>query len=343
MEKKFLVGILLLALATMSCQRKPESMGSDTGVTIVADSTLYSTIQPAIEAALQQEIYTPQPEYLLKVSYLPPEELNKVVVRPNIVLAGILGAEDKISKQIHTMLPASAIEQVERGESFVFRKEDPWAKKQLLLVLVANDDISLMEQIATNSDYLFGVIRDRIISQTKTEMYSQYEQKSISDELLEKYGWALRIQHDYNLWKDEADDQFVMLRRTSPERWLFVYWEDVSNPDSVNAEWAISRRNKIGLLHYERDQIAEQYLSIKETDFAGRRATQLQGLWENDVKVAGGPFKAFAFYDEDTQRGYLVDVSAFAPGQEKESLVRQLEIMARTFYTAADEQRANGS
>ena len=94
-------------------------------------------------------------------------------------------------------------------------------------------------------------------------------------------------------------------------------------------------------MHYERDQIAEHYLFIDETEFAGRRAIELRGLWENEVKVAGGPFKAFAFYDEDTGRAYLVDIAAFAPGQEKEVFIRQLEIMARTFQTAADIQRGS--
>lgn len=341
MKKRMLAGFCLLGLLALGCDRKPETMGSDTGVTVVADSTLYATIQPALEAALHKEIYTPQPEYLLKVNYLPPRELDKVVVRPNVIMAGMLGAEDQISRQVRTMLPATSIEQVERGESFVFRKEDPWAKKQLLLVLVANDEVSLMEQIATNSDYLFDVIRKHITNQTKHEMYSQHEQTEVSQSFLDKYQWTLRVQHDYSVWKEEPDDRFVMLRRTAPERWLFVYWEDVDEPDSVTADWAIDKRNHIGLLHYERDQIADRYLDISETEFAGRPAIELRGLWENEVKVAGGPFKTFAFYDEDMRRAYLVDISAFAPGKEKEPLMRQLEIMARTFQTAADIRRGS--
>jgi hypothetical protein len=341
MKLKLLFLISLFGISAMGCERIPEAVGNDTGITVVADSTIYAAIRPALEAALQKEIYTPQPEYLLKMSYLRPEELNKVVVRPNIIMAGLLNAEDRTSKQVRGMLPAGAMNQVEQQESFVFRKENPWARKQLLLVLVSTDTSVLKEQIIENSDYLFEVLRNHVIDLTKAEMYSQFEQKSIGNDFLEKYQWRLRVQHDYVVWQEDEKDHFVMLRRTSPERWLFVYWEDSVEPDNINADWLISKRNEIGRRYYENDKIADKYLSIGETEFAGRRAVELCGLWENEQKVAGGPFKAFAFYDEDTQRAYLVDISAFAPGQEKEEFMRQLEIMARTFRTAADVKRGS--
>lgn len=341
MKLKLMLLIGIIGMSTIGCERIPEAVGNDTGITVVADSAIYAAIRPALEAALQKEIYTPQPEYLLEMSYLRPEELNKVVVRPNIIMAGLLNAEDRTSKQVRGMLPAGTINQVEQQESFVFRKENPWAKKQLLLVLVSTDTSVLKEQIMENSDYLFDVLRNHVIHLTKEEMYSQFEQKRIGNEFLAKYQWRLRVQHDYSVWQEDEKDHFVMLRRTSPERWLFVYWENFAEPDSIHADWVVSKRNEIGRRYYESDKIADKYLSIGETEFAGRRAVVLRGLWENDEKVAGGPFKAFAFYDEDTKRAYIVDISAFAPGQEKEGFMRQLEIMARTFQTAADVKRGS--
>ena len=277
MKTKLLYLLGMLGLFAIGCKRIPEAIGSDTGVTVVADSTIYAAIGPALESALQKEIYTPQPEYLLEINYLPPEELNKVVVRRNIILAGLSGAEDKISKQVRSMLPAGAIDQVEQQKSFVFRKENPWAKKQLLLVLVSTDTTALRDQITANPDYLFDVLRNHIIEQTKQEMYSQYEQHDISDDLLEKYQWRVRVQHDYLLWKEESDENFVMLRRISPERWLFVYWQESASPDSINSDWALAKRNESGRRFYEFDQISEKYLNIRETEFAGRRAVELRG------------------------------------------------------------------
>ncbi|MFQ5632578.1 MAG: DUF4837 family protein [bacterium] len=295
MKIRILCFLGIIGLLASGCQRIPEAIGSDTGVTVVCDSTIYAAIGPALESALQKEIYTPQPEYLLEIHYLPPEELNKVVVRRNIILAGLLGAEDKISKQVRGMLPAGAIDQVEQQKSFVFRKENPWARKQLLLVLVSTDTSALKDQIAANNDYLFDVMRSHIIEQTKQEMYSQYEQHDVSDDLLAKYHWRVRVQHDYLLWKEESDENFVTLRRTSPERWLFVYWQESANPDSINSDWALAKRNEIGRRFYEFDKVSERYLNTRETEFAGRRAVELRGLWENDKKVAAARLRLLRF------------------------------------------------
>lgn len=334
-------GLLISLLMMLSgCTREPEAVGSEIAVTVVADAALYKAIEPALVDALAREVYTPQPEYLLSLNYLPPGEINKVAVRPNIIMAGLLHGEDRVSKQVRGMLPAGTVEQIERGESFVFRKENPWAKKQLLLVLVGTDSTSLREQIESNADYLFEVLRSHIMKRTQEEMYSQYEQFDVEKMLLQKYGWQVRVQHDYHLWKEFPEKQFVMLRRTSPERWLFVTWEENANPDVINKAWVLAKRAQIGRQFYENDRIADRYLTDKEGEFAGRRALILQGLWENEEKVAGGPFKAFAFYDEDARRAYLVDIAVFAPGKEKEVFLRQLEVMARTFQTAADIQRA---
>jgi hypothetical protein len=178
-------------------------------------------------------------------------------------------------------------------------------------------------------------------------MYSIYEQKDLEKKLLEKYGWTVRVQHDYSIYKEFPQENFVMLRRAWPERWLFVCWQRLDDPSRITLDWAVAWRNSIGARFYENDRVVKPEtaargfktppdLSAREVEFTGRRALEVQGLWENEVKVAGGPFKAWAFYDEYTQQAFLIDIAVFAPGREKVPLMRQLEIMARTFRTQHD-------
>ena len=50
----------------------------------------------------------------------------------------------------------------------------------------------------------------------------------------------------------------------------------------------------------------------------------------------GGPFINFTFYDQATDRVYMLDGSVFAPDFDKLSFIRHMEVMARTFRTAEE-------
>jgi len=336
MQKISFIILICLLLIPVGCQRKKEAVGREVVVTVVADPEVYKQVAPALSAALERIIRTPWPEQHFELVQLPPEQLSKIAVRPSIIMIGLLDKNDKTSKQVRAMLPEGMDEQVRAGKSFVFRREDPWAKNQILLVLAGTNADSLIGQIGANEDYLFNVLRRNLLKRTKNQMFSELEQKDIAEDLLEKYGWQVRVQHDYHLWKEYAHDNFVMLRRTAPERWFFVKWIESTDPSIITREWVLKQRYNIGQKYYEKDTIPDTMMTTREVDFNGRWALELQGLWENNEKLAGGPYKSYTFYDEEMQRIYMLDMAVFAPGRSKEELIRQLEVMARTFQTKSD-------
>ncbi|MCG8606832.1 DUF4837 family protein, partial [bacterium] len=117
-------------------------------------------------------------------------------------------------------------------------------------------------------------------------------------------------------------------------RWLFVHWVEGMDPGTIEPDWIVKTRNRMTRKFYEGDSINEDYTNSREVEFLGRRALMLEGLWENVPKVVGGPFRNYTFYDEKSDRVYMIDVAVFNPGGKKEPFLRQLDIMARTFRTA---------
>ncbi len=328
-----LVGYLV---SINACQKQQLAVGDETEVFVVADSLLFKAIAPELKSALERTLLTPQPEKVFTIKYSEPGSLGNAAIRHYIIMAGTLDGKDQTSQQVRGMLNETLLKQVQAEKSFVFRKQNPWAKNQLLLVLVAKDQQTLKQQISENEDYLFEIMQKDSFDKTAAEMFAQLEQKKLEDKLLQKYGWTLRIQHDYIVYREDEKNNFVMLRRTSPERWLFVYWVDNARPDMITREWVFTTRNKIGHKYYENDTVVDSLWQVHETRLDGRWVLEVQGLWENKEKVGGGPFKSFAFYDEPSKRAYLIDIAVFAPGMRKEPFLRQLEVMARSFKTAAD-------
>ena len=79
-----------------------------------------------------------------------------------------------------------------------------------------------------------------------------------------------------------------------------------------------------------------QYTDARNVEFLGRPAVVLEGLWENDEKMAGGPFRNYTFYDKESGRIYQIDIAVYYPAGKKETFLRQLDVMARTFKTSLE-------
>ena len=330
------LSIIFAVIFAIACQHEVTSGGDEKEIVVIADSLDYRFLQNELSHTFEREIPTPWPEKIFELNRVPVSAMENYLYRPRLLLVGIIGSSTPAAAKIKAMLTPQIETRIMSGENYVFKKDDPWAKGQRLLVLTATDLDTLKQRLAENRDALFDLFNQPLLERTKKEMYSLYEQKELAKTLLEKYSWTLRIQHDYQIYKEFPNEHFVMLRRAYPERWFFVSWQRLDDPSQITLDWVVGWRNQIGAQFYEKDRVAPVDLTASEVEFAGRRALQVQGLWENDTKVAGGPFKAWAFYDEYTRKAFLVDIAVFVPGQEKVKHMRQLEIMARTFHTQHD-------
>ena len=325
-----------LLLISLGCFRKPQGAGQDTGLFVIADSTNWVALEPALKDVFERTIKTPQPEKVFGVHWVPPRRFSQFATRKNLVLAGALQSEGEIDGQISKMLSPEVKNRVIDGSAFYFPKDNPWAEGQLLVVLVSNTVTELQDKLMENKKHLYELFQTRLLEETSAKMYQRLEQKELAEKLLNQYGWTVRIQHDYIVNKERPQDRFIMLRRSLPgrERWLFVHWIDDADPSIVDERWVINTRNKQTEKFYEVDLINEEYTSSREVEFLGRSALMLEGLWANEAKMAGGPFRNYTFYDEDSGRIYMIDIAVFFPGGEKEPFLRQLDIMAHSFKTA---------
>ena len=332
--------VLLLALLLFGCFGKPAASGEDNQLFIVSDSDNWEALESSLKDVFEKVIETPQPEKLFEVYWVPPEKFSQFATRKNIAIVGILNSEGEINEKVSNMLSAEVKAKVADGSAFVFPKENPWAEKQLLVVLASTGFAELEKKLQDNKDYLYQLFEKKVLQATMAQMFSQLEQTELSEKLLENYGWELRIQHDYIINIERGQDRFVMLRRSLPgrERWLFVHWIEDGNPNIINEEWAMNTRDMLTKKFYENDFIDRKHTASEEVDFLDRPALRLEGLWGNDEKVAGGPFRNYTFYDEQSGRIYIIDVSVWFPKGSKEPFLRQLDIMAHTFKTA-DEVR----
>ncbi len=327
--------MLASLLWTSGCIWRPEVRGPEHLVIAIGDTTELRAVEPLLRQAVERTISTPHPEKIFVLRLFPADSLQRYLHYRHILIVGTLQAKGKAGEYI-TKLVGRSRARVEQDSAYVFSKRDAWVRGQLLVLFVCRDLPTLERRLRENGEVLFSLFDDFVNERVKKRMYATLEQKKLNKELMDKYGWSLRVQHDYFVALEKPG--FVFLRRMYPERWLFVLWEKTDDPSKLTREWVLEKRRWVGEGYYGGDRILDLDLQVQQVNFNGRYALQFDGIWENPLKIAGGPWRAYAFYDEPTGNLFLIDLAVFAPDRERKMpFLRQLDVMAHTFRTRYDQ------
>lgn len=344
MKKIYLpVLIVISLLISFGCDGKKPAVGEEDEIIVVADSVEFEELKPALETAVEVIINTPLPEKLFNIKRVSVNNFDKYRKRKNIILAAPLNSGSYTSEYIKAIIDSTVEEEVRNDNDLIVRKNDLWAKNQLVMILTSPSMQELEYKILNEKDnilYSFQKISDKRLFESLYK--AQYERKEIQGMLLREYGWVIYVQADFKLAKNVPEDNFVWLRRSpgsDMERWIFVHWIENASPEYLNEDSIKAIRNRITKIHYRTSDdtsyvvIAENYLTSSEVNFNDRYAIFTQGLWDLNIKGMGGPFVNYTFFDEDSNRLYMLDGSVFAPKYYKRTLIQQMDVTLQSFYT----------
>lgn len=344
MKKMLLIFFPVIIFLLTSCgSHKRPAFGPENEIYVIADSTEFEELRLALEEAFQQIIYTPQPEFVFEIQRVDISQLDRFKNRKNIVIIAPLNSGSSVSEYINSIIDSTVKEKIINLEEFVINRYNLWARDQLVMVLTGPTVQHLQTNLIRESDnliYYFRKISDQRLFQS---LYNpKYERKDIEANLLDKYGWIVYVQADFNIAKDSPENNFVWLRRSphgDMERWVFVHWINNASPELLDVDSIRTIRNNLTKEFYRtRDDesyivIAEDYFTSGEVNFNGRYAILTQGLWELNIKGMGGPFVNYTFFDENTNRIYMLDGSIYAPKYYKRNLIQQVDVTLQSFMT----------
>ncbi len=330
-----LSSIVLLVSACVDSQ--PASVGPTQEILVLADPDDWRTLEVPIRETFEKVLRTPQEEKIFSVEHgrIADLKTHKHLRRKNLMVAAPIGAEHEVGDFLRDLLSAPVRESIAEGRGGVSWKKNVWAKDQLLIVASGRDLESLVAGIRMEADRLFSTAEEARNERVTQLIYKYGERKDVTAQLLEDFGWQIRVPFGYRILESKPDSGFVALVKEEPNRWFFVYWEDGISPDTLTHDWVIAKRNDITRRFFDNDRIAPGEVDVFQDEFRGKLAVVLQGLWENQRQWTGGPFKSYAFVDVDQERLWFVDVGVFSPNKRKETYLRQLDLIAQTFYYAS--------
>ncbi|MBM3307002.1 MAG: DUF4837 family protein [Candidatus Eisenbacteria bacterium] len=310
-----------------SCSRRAVvAAGESDDLVIVADPEVTPAALDSLTALVQTKVSWLLGEPAFKPTVATVSGARDLLHRRHVVLLGVWGAGSVPD------LARKRIGKLDEGAPARFRiEEDVWADGQIVGLLFGRDEQELLAHMTAHRREILDALDAAAARRLARTLASDRAAAAAAREIERRYGWSVTPPTGYDLITSAADEGFVFLRRTQPDRNLFVWWRD-GDQDVVSEQFAVTMRQDLTKRYYDGDEIERRRpYEVAAVAFAGRPAIRISGWWANEALLGGGPFRLHCFAVPDQGRVYIVDESLFAPGMDKVPLMRNLDALAHTF------------
>jgi len=329
---RFLAFIVAVFLLPSCSDEIMVATGESDDLVIVADADVTPEALEALVAVAHTGVPWLLGEPSFKTTIADPSKPGDLLNRRHVLLLGVWSGGDV------ARLAERRLSTPHTGEEAQFRiEEDVWARGQVVGSLIGRDEDELVAYMASHGNEILDRLETALVGRLARTLREDRDAAAAATMLHERYGWSLAPPTGYDLVSGAADQGFVYLRRTGPDRNVFVRWVDGQASD-VSAEFATAERQEMCRLYYDGDEIEWRRPFAADTvSFGGREAVRLSGWWANRRLIGGGPFRLYCFAAPEEGRVYLVDASLYGPGLDKVPLMRNLDAIVHTFASGARE------
>ncbi len=317
--KKLLPALLILFIA-VSCKNSqtvllPAVTGNPGDVILVLNESNWKTavgeeFRKILEA---DQVGLPQPEPLFNVTQIPHDAFGNVFKSQRNILVAKISPDFKEPK--------------------IIVQKDLWAKPQIVINIVANNDSSMVKLLRDNQlrlvNYLENMERDRLMNN-----YKKNQQYDLKQKIEKEHHITLTIPNGYKLAVDTTN--FVWLNQDLGDviQGVLIYYYPYTDPNTFSVDYLMKKRDEF-VKKYVPGEIEGSYMTtehvfkpvlaeykIKDLGIVA----QLRGLWKmkNGISM-GGPFVSLSAIDTQRDRVVTVEGFVFAPGKNKINLLRQVE------------------
>jgi len=347
---------------------RPRAIGKEGEVTVVMDSSHWTgPVGEAFRENVTPWIETlPQPERAFELRHVELRDervYESIQDLKNVVIAAPLSDSTNEANFLRRRLSEDARKAIQDGQSALVDKPNLWRRSQRVFFATAATPEALTGVLEEQGQEMRSSFEDITLKRMQRDMYDDARQFSVEDSLMQRHNFAVNVQHDFRTAIDTTTetDGFVWLRRILAEtrREFFIYYKENASPSELTPEWVYATHDSLTREHFRGNVSGfvridyRRTLNTRESNPLDRYGYKTRGLWhfvepaeeEGDFLplAGGGPFLAYAFYDRPSDRIYLLHGSAFAPDYDKLRFIRQMEVMANTFRTKAEDTGADSS
>ncbi|MFH1852486.1 MAG: DUF4837 family protein [Candidatus Neomarinimicrobiota bacterium] len=331
---KMPVRIILIASVVIivgACGSLRDAIGDDNKIIVITPEPQAAAVRRALSTIFSDTLFTPQPEPLYVIQTAKVEEYNRYNTHVNFIVTG-LGTDpvNPGNRLVKQLLPAASYAASKNGGEAIYLSHDQHAQNQLFLVLSARDEEHLVTELIRNRDWLKEQFDGLFEMRQGEYLFDKVRQEAVEKRIYQNFGWGMKIPWGFEILAEDSIRNFFWMGRDLPYRWISVQWQD--GQQLVDSVVAGRLATEYPDQYYGNVRFTDYKFTVKAVDFADWSAWRVTGLWEEKVEPQGGPFVHYIFYDGITDRTYQVNLLIFFPGKDKAILMRQLDIIARSFF-----------
>ncbi len=324
--------LLVIPLVILACV-KPRAGGDYREIAVLADEHTWTAVESTLVGALERHVTLLEEESFFWVHWYAPDQLEEARRRPALLLLGEVEKPGIIGSAIASIVGDSL--GICAAKKPFMKLEDPWARGQLAFMLVGHNTENLNYLIAGTGSRLFDEYKANYLRYVRERLYFRGPNIKQAERLRKKYGWSIETPRPWQMIEVE-EENWVHFVKSQPDRHIFVFWQSWED-SSFRAEHCLRLRRELVWKYYDEDEIDDERTYFSWTEFHGRKALEIKGAWINWKHTGGGPFRTICFLAEEQKRLYIMDLQTFAPDRPKLYPMTQLDLIAETFRTGADE------
>ncbi|MEO0078334.1 MAG: DUF4837 family protein [candidate division WOR-3 bacterium] len=295
-----------------------KTLGPLREVTVVSE--YWELVDSTLTHLLQRPVPTPQPEPEYRIRTGRPDRFDTYSRFRIVMLVGT--TRDSL---VRAVLGAEA-DSLPVGDFGLYKVPNPWLQDQFALIFVARDPSLLVQGLRTYAARIRRTLEEIVLEQMRRAVYFEGTIPAVAESMLARYSFALDVPKRWQVREEFADSGFVYMFVHYPDRSVFVYWVDSTQP--LEPEALVQQRNRLTGRFYDGDSIDRQFTVVDTVEFLAGPAVRLRGVWRNDRETIGGPFVTYAFNHQG--RFYMVDGLVFNPGKKKLDHLLQVEAVVRS-------------
>jgi hypothetical protein len=324
LNKLLIYGLLLLAVATVSCKQSegkkeggqvilPSSTGKMGEMVMVIDPMIWEGSAGAMikEKLMTEKIGLPQVEPMFHVVHIPKKAFSNIFkTHRNLIIT-------------------------ERSDTnYATFSNNVWAEDQKVLFIFFKDEKGLASMFRENgAQWALEFEKEEFVRLQKS--YRKAPLKELMPFLKAKE-IALQVPRDFRI--NIQEDGFVWLFRDKREitQGILIYETGLYDDDRI-FDRILEVRDSITEMYVEGElpntfmQVEMQYSpSMTGTTVSNMFAVDTRGLWRMKNDFMGGPFVSVSVLDEVNSRVITVDAFVYAPGKDKRNLMWELEAVIQS-------------
>lgn len=346
----FTFSLFFLVSSCTEEQRKhyeatPTAYGRVDNIMIVAEKHNWETTIGDSVRMYFEALYpvTPQPEPILELRHVKPQEFNgskTLKTHRAIIVLGVLDEDDPASEMIKKTLGENNITRAQEDPDYrIAIAKDRWAKGQVIVYWFGPNRQELLKSISEDYNKVLKIFHQADEEMLLRQIYAMGEQTEITNMIKKNLGVQLRIPKEYFLGYQDSIAVWARYETDKMSSDIFVTTLPLTPETKLTPEVCHSLRDTLTKKYFSTwiegsyMQIDDRYLPVyyQYMQINNSQALQARGIWAMVNDFMGGPFVSYMIEDRANQRIIFLDGFVHAPGTPKRPKMRKLDAVFSTF------------